>query len=335
MKVLSNLVIELYRAAQEMAVDEFREFSFGLLKLLVPFDTAVYGKGTLVQQGLIIQECYLHKKPPEILSDYAAITHEDPVLKVSRANLGKVIRFHPPTLFGGKDKRPVFDYAMRYEHANGMSTVQVEHDSADAQMFSMWRADEDNHFLARDSLMAEQVLPHLLEALKVNQALAVHSSVNHADRSTIAIAHPNGVLHFCGSGFRKLLNMDWPDWESAILPNPLMDELNRVGSTGHCSANIRVSVKCVGNLLFLKACKTSGITPCLAIHPDMLRKAYGLTVAEARVAIAMLEGRTAKEMAIYLKVSPHTVRTQIRYIYSKLGVNTRARFDKLMYELAQ
>lgn len=198
-----RLIIELYRAAQEMAVDEFREFSMGLLNSLVPFDSALQGSGTLMQQGLQIQEAYMHNKPLEQLADYAAITHADPVLRAARANSGGMIRFHPPTLFSGKAKRPLFDYARRYEHGNGMFTIHVDQSSSHAQLIGMWRADEDRHFLKQDSRIAEQVIPHLLEAFKVNQALALHRTVKDADRSTVAIASPNGVLHFCGAGFRN------------------------------------------------------------------------------------------------------------------------------------
>lgn len=70
------------------------------------------------------------------------------------------------------------------------------------------------------------------------------------------------------------------------------------------------------------------------IDPASLQGAYGLTTAEARAAIALLEHVSAKEAAQVLNVSPHTVRTQIRSIYAKLGVDTRARFVKVMLGLA-
>lgn len=182
--MLSNLIIELYRAAQGMAVDEFQEFSLGLLNSLVPFDSARYVGGMVTQQGLRVQESFLHNKPIEAVSDYAAITHADPVLNALRANPGRVIRFHPPTLFSGKEKRPLFDYAQRFEHANGISAMYIDQDSPHAQAISIFRADKDSHFLEQDSLITGQLFLHLLEALKINQALAVHRSVKDADRST-------------------------------------------------------------------------------------------------------------------------------------------------------
>jgi DNA-binding CsgD family transcriptional regulator len=330
-----HLIIELYRAAQGMAVDEFQEFSLGLLKSLVPFDSAKYMGGELSQQGMQAQEVYLHNEPVETVSDYAEITHADPVAKALRENPGRVIRFHPPTLFAGKESRPLFDFARRYEHANGMATAHLDEDSQRAQALSLYRADADSHFLQRDSSIAEQVLPHFLEALKINQALAVQRTVQGADRSTVAIACSRGTLHYCSDGFRKLLHLEWPDWEGALLPAPLLDKIARTGSTGFRSAALRVSVRPVGGLLFLKASRVTASIPCHSACPELLQSAYGLTPSEARVAITLLEGGSAREMAENLGVSFHTVRTQIRQAYAKLGVNSRAHFVRLMLELAQ
>jgi DNA-binding CsgD family transcriptional regulator len=183
--------------------------------------------------------------------------------------------------------------------------------------------------------VAGQVIPHLLEAIKVNQALSIRRSTEGADRSTVAIARLNGALHFCGAEFRKLLNLEWPDWEGAMLPRTLMDELALIGSTGFCSPTIRVSVKCAGEILFLKASWVSASVPCPSICPELLQSAHGLTPAEARVAIVLLEGRSAQEVADRLGVSFHTVRTQIREVYAKLGVDSRARFVRLMLGLVQ
>lgn len=72
----------------------------------------------------------------------------------------------------------------------------------------------------------------------------------------------------------------------------------------------------------------------LEIDPLLLQSTYGLTPAEARVAVTLLESSSAQEVADTLGTSPHTVRTQIKQIYAKLGVDTRARFVKLLLGLA-
>jgi len=70
------------------------------------------------------------------------------------------------------------------------------------------------------------------------------------------------------------------------------------------------------------------------VDPALLQSAYELTPAEARVAVALLESSSAQEVAGKLGTSPHTVHTQIKHIYAKLGVDTRTRFVKLLLGLA-
>jgi DNA-binding CsgD family transcriptional regulator len=56
-----------------------------------------------------------------------------------------------------------------------------------------------------------------------------------------------------------------------------------------------------------------------------LRKRFGLTPAEARVAIILADGFSYAEIAERLSVSPHTVHTHIKEIHQKLGVHTNGR----------
>jgi len=55
----------------------------------------------------------------------------------------------------------------------------------------------------------------------------------------------------------------------------------------------------------------------------LLRAAFGLTVSEADVALALVAGREVPEIATSRNASVHTVRTQIKTLYAKLGVDSR------------
>jgi DNA-binding CsgD family transcriptional regulator/PAS domain-containing protein len=70
------------------------------------------------------------------------------------------------------------------------------------------------------------------------------------------------------------------------------------------------------------------------VDPELLRGTYGLTNAEARVAIVLMECATLQEVADCMNTSIDTVRTHVKQIYAKLAVDTRARFVKLMMGLA-
>ena len=56
----------------------------------------------------------------------------------------------------------------------------------------------------------------------------------------------------------------------------------------------------------------------------LLQQAYGLTPAEARLAILLLEGQTPGDAAVNLRVSIATVRTQLSAILKKTGARKQA-----------
>lgn len=58
--------------------------------------------------------------------------------------------------------------------------------------------------------------------------------------------------------------------------------------------------------------------------------AYRLTRAEARVAIAVSTGNTIAETAAQLGLSPNTVKTHLRHVFSKTGTGRQAELARLM-----
>lgn len=59
-----------------------------------------------------------------------------------------------------------------------------------------------------------------------------------------------------------------------------------------------------------------------ALYAD-LERAFGLTPAEHRVLLRMIEGQTAEAIADALHLSIETVRSHIRNLYTKMGVASR------------
>lgn len=58
-----------------------------------------------------------------------------------------------------------------------------------------------------------------------------------------------------------------------------------------------------------------------ASHQQILRQVFGLTMREAELALALCEGVSPTEFSQRLGVSIHTVRSQIRSIYTKCGIS--------------
>lgn len=72
-----------------------------------------------------------------------------------------------------------------------------------------------------------------------------------------------------------------------------------------------------------------------APHADLLRELYQLTPAEVRAALLALQGGSVQDMAAALGVSENTVKSQLKAVYAKTGVDNRARLTRLLSSLAR
>jgi DNA-binding CsgD family transcriptional regulator/PAS domain-containing protein len=61
-----------------------------------------------------------------------------------------------------------------------------------------------------------------------------------------------------------------------------------------------------------------------------LRELFGLTPAEARLALAIFEGLSPGEAAASFGVSPHTARVQLGHVFAKTGTNRQSELVRLM-----
>lgn len=62
----------------------------------------------------------------------------------------------------------------------------------------------------------------------------------------------------------------------------------------------------------------------IEIDEDVLKTAYGLTAAEARVCSLLVAGERIEEVANQLSISPHTARTHLKRIFEKTRSNRQA-----------
>jgi DNA-binding CsgD family transcriptional regulator len=67
--------------------------------------------------------------------------------------------------------------------------------------------------------------------------------------------------------------------------------------------------------------------------PEWVMDAYGLTLAEARVALHVASGRSVADVGAQLKISPNTVKTHLRRVFSKTGVHRQAELASITASL--
>jgi DNA-binding CsgD family transcriptional regulator/PAS domain-containing protein len=72
----------------------------------------------------------------------------------------------------------------------------------------------------------------------------------------------------------------------------------------------------------------------VSLPEQTLRDLFGLTPAETRLAVALLEGLTPREAAERFGVSPHTVHAQLARVFEKTGAKRQADLAQLMMRVA-
>jgi DNA-binding CsgD family transcriptional regulator len=68
----------------------------------------------------------------------------------------------------------------------------------------------------------------------------------------------------------------------------------------------------------------------MEIPVEWIMDAYGLTQAEARVALCAASGATIPETAHRLNVSPNTIKTHLRKVFAKIGTSRQSELARLM-----
>jgi DNA-binding CsgD family transcriptional regulator len=156
---------------------------------------------------------------------------------------------------------------------------------------------------------------HLGAVLRLNEfsALARTRAAASADRLSMAVANPRGLLHAVEPEFERWLGKEWPGWGGPVLPAALCQAL-QTGQPTCEGRHVSARLERAGDRVLLT----------LTERPAAQR----LTPQERAVAESYAQGHSHKDVARQLGLSPVTVRGYLRQAYDKLGVNDKAQLAR-------
>jgi len=314
-QAIHALLLQLYRVSHEAAIGDFQDEVLGLLKDLIPFDTAMWQTRTAHSEGFVTQAIHLHHEPAEMVLEYEGLEQYDLASRSVFVAPGGTRRFHAPTEFGGAEQREFLEFLQRFEHRNVLITASRSAGTRSAQWISLYRASADQHCSEEERLLLGVLAPHVMQALDFNRIGHMKLVAGPASHKACAIADVRGGICHGESAFTAQLMQEWPDWNGAALPAAVLDCF-RSGSHQYRGSRVVVSYRHEHGLLFLNSRKAT--------------KADLLSARESQVAAMLAKGLTHKQIAQVADRSPATVRNQIRSIYEKLEV---ANVAELIHEL--
>ncbi len=218
----------------------------------------------------------------------------------------------------------------------------------------------------RERLMSE-LIPHVQQALRTRSHLATLTqrkrdfaeATEAVGHGIVILAAGSRVVHLNSAAERILTAGDGLGIDSGCVTAVNVDanrELQRLvhraltadetgireGGSGTCArpSGQRPYVIHVLPLQTSRTGRSSGASTAMLLVIDpgqsreppasLLRRAYGLTRAEAEVALLVLRGEGLKPIADALCVSPATVRTHLRQVFDKTDTHRQAELVRLL-----
>lgn len=319
MDISNNVLLDIYDGSQHCSASDFNEYALSKFKKVIQFDSAVMADCSVTAgREFSVQALHLHDVSvekllerqkvvgPEKFNQDGTLSSRDTILKTSYANRGKsVISDISRMAFDAE----ILNYCKKYETAHSLTYVSDSNSDGTISTFSLWRATRKNAFQGKHSHTANLLLPHIIQARKINRRLATILPTD-AHGSSTALANFNGCLHFVEQKAIQLLQLEWKQWTPPLLPRQLTDVLKQNMEKLFVGASICVKASVQGNMI------------CLVIAARS-KQIAALSSAEYRAAKLAAEGLQYKEIAKQLGVSPATVRNQLHSAYSKLGVSNK------------
>ncbi|POA52234.1 MULTISPECIES: helix-turn-helix transcriptional regulator [unclassified Pseudomonas] len=310
LQAFSELVLALQQLAQNKDIEHLHQHALARIARLLPFDSAWWGRSALVNGVPDEHSCYLYRLPPSYLPDWQSIRHVD--VTVSRVHQvpGRSVIVD----MAAPDNGAGLNWLGRlYNIGELLCVVHIDPHTHLSSHLALYRQPGAARFTAHDRELLDNLMLHLVAAVSANQIrtlVATREQLTRPRNLALAVCDQRGVLHCAESGFVELLLNEWPHWSGPQLPQSL--ELGNY--EGKC---LQVESQAVGDL-FLLAARSRTLLPQLSPRENEVAQSFG-------------DGKTYKEVARDLGMSPNTVRHHIRAIYSKLGVKDKARIAQLLH----
>ena len=313
MEAFSNLLLSLYRLAQNAPLAEFQTRALDQVREALPFDSAIWVTGGMTQQGGIPHTIHVYHQPPDMMENWERIKQHDVLNFEAFSRLGQTInaalsidpywqpRIHPA----------VTAHIKRYGMEHILATIIAEPVLRLFSAVSFYRANPEQPFTESERLFKQNLMPHLAETCNNNRFNFLH--LNHKDGAQLdharAICDVKGVLYNADQNLEKLMLAEWQDWQGPILPQVLLNAIFEQNGRKYIGQRTVSTIRPLNDMLMLSLRRKSAVDQ--------------LSPRELEIARHFGHGMDHRSIAHELHISPSTVRNHLQSIYSTLGISNK------------
>ena len=309
----SILTYSLYRGCRERPVHGFQDWALGQIKAALPFDSAIWLTGTAQHGQYAVHTTHFHEISPQVLVDWARCKNRTVFTERVFRSPGTTFKCVAAEEFDPE----LLEHSRSYNIEHLLATTSIDPTSTLNELISLYRAAPNQPFSEEERLFQQNLVPHLAETWRINRMTHLNqlSQPICAINARSAATDVKGILHLIEPGFTQLLLDEWPDWRGPRLPDELVAQIENQGSR-FVGKTLIVHLSSLSDLLLLRGRKKLPVD--------------ALSQREREVAGHFSAGRTYKEIAQSLALSPATVRNYLSTVYLKLGIGNKAELVNIM-----
>lgn len=316
-RAITDLLLDLHERSHDLGYRALQRHALAKLGELVPFDAGLLGMGTLRDGVPHGQDVLLHGRPPELMTSWELVKHEDRVALDAFQNPG-CTRNHAVAgpIFDGCDAARAHCREWRLAHV--LCTAQLAPRVGLYWVMSLYREDEERPFAESERAAIELVVPHVFSAARRARLgqLRGATRVPDAHGQAGAIVDADGLILEADEGLADLLRAEWPRWRGPWLPPELSAQLSA-----------EPSCRLVLGTIAVRSDTADGLR---LVHLRRAILADRLTAREREIAEAFSLGETYREIGARLAIAPNTVRRHLANIYAKLGISSKVELDRML-----
>lgn len=307
----SELLLNLYKDAQDLPVDVFQDSTLTSLKQILPFDSCMWGHGVMKEVGLDIHSIHLYNSSHDMLNAYDKIKHLDRAALEIVQYPTKTMAFHSQSYFADDQYRKIREFCSVFGHENYWISSDVNSRTKFTQWISLYRKNREQLCTKEETELFTHLAPHLMQALAINRVKNIDRILGDLarERWTVAIADPRGNYYHTDQHFKSLQTREWPDDNPDAVPHTLLEELKK-GTAQVSGKHVVVRNRFDHGLFYLQARKR--------VPADTLSS------REILIARLLTAGQSQKQISNTLDRSPETIRSQVRSVFNKLNIHNVA-----------
>lgn len=320
MQAFNDLLLEIYRLAQNAPPAEFQTQAMDKMREAVDFDSAFWATG-VIEPGIQVtaHTYFLYRQPQEMMENWVRINKNDEVAFEAFRQQGTTLNL---ALCGPEWQTrftpEVREHVNRYGMAHTLNTVIAEPVLQIWTGVGIYRADPRRPYNEEARSLVQNLLPHLSEAWNISRFAFMDAARNNGAPSNQgrAICDIGGVLYNADRNFADLMLAEWCDWKGPRLPQEVQAALRGDNPRRYVGRRTTITVETLNNMELLIARARSAID--------------GLSPREHDVAALFANGANFRTIAGNLHIAPVTVRNHLRHIYAKLGISNKIELVRLL-----